>query len=176
MPFKIKIAEVNIEKVVNGRNRYEKAAVVYSFNGQNRTQNIMSFTNPAVFAKVQTMKPGEEYNVEVTKNDAGYNQWASIEAVGGASAPDSAKSSPGSPARATVSTYETADERKIKQLYIVKQSSINAAISTLSVGSKTALKVEDVLQTAQQYVDFVYGNHDEKDLFTQDNELGDVPM
>jgi hypothetical protein len=70
MSLKIKIAEVNIEEVRNGKNKYDKASVVYTFNGQNRTQNIMSFSNPGVFAQVRKMKPGEEYNVDVTKNDA----------------------------------------------------------------------------------------------------------
>jgi len=41
----------------------------------------MSFTNPAVFKAVQD-SVGQEVEVEVTENDAGYNQWVSVGGVG----------------------------------------------------------------------------------------------
>lgn len=165
MPFKIKIVEVNVETVKQGKNSYSKASVVYSFNGQNRTQNIMSFSNPAVFAKVQNMKAGEEYSVEVTKNDKGYNQWASIEALGAEKETSASKG----PARTSVSTYETPEERKIKQLYIIRQSSITNALTYLKDTSKEhEYGVSDVLNIAQEFVDFVY---QQPDLFEQDNDL-----
>ena len=179
MPFKIKVVEVNIEEVRNGKNKYDKAAVVYSFNGQNRTQNIMSFSNPGIFAKVRTMKPGEEYNVEVTKNDKGFNQWAAIDAVSAADAsagPGKTQSDKPGGVRATVSTYETPEERKIKQLYIIRQSSISNALEFMKETTKDSggFNMSDVLDTAQLFVDFVYQT---EDLFKQpnDNLDDDVP-
>jgi hypothetical protein len=178
MPFKIKVVEVNIEEVRNGKNKYDKAAVVYSFNGQNRTQNIMSFSNPGIFAKVRTMKPGEEYNVEVTKNDKGFNQWASVESTTSAAADAgvSVKAGAVGSARTNVSTYETPEERKVKQLYIIRQSSISNAIEYCKQqdGAGQGFKVNEILDVAQQFVDFVYQT---EDLFKQPNDLetDDVP-
>jgi len=170
MAFKIKIVEVNIEEVRQGKNKYDKAAVVYSFNGQNRTQNIMSFSNPAIFAKVRDMKVGQEYNVEVTKNDKGYNQWAAIESVA-ASTSDTAKSVP---TRTNVSTYETAQERAIKQLYIVRQSSISSALEYLkNTQPNGEYGVSDVLDVAQSYVDFVF-NQPSKELGQESSNLMDL--
>jgi hypothetical protein len=137
----------------------------------------MSFSNPAVFKTVQRMQPGEEYDVTITKNDAGYNQWAAIvrctdnvedlpEAP--ASAPRSATA-----ARTNVSTYETAEERKIKQMYIIKQSSISNAIDYLKAvheNGEPAWNVNNVLQIAQEFVDFVYGNKTE-DLMEMANDI-----
>lgn len=169
MPFKIKIVEVNTEEVRNGRNKYDKASVVYSFNGQNRTQNLMSFSNPGVFAKVKDLKPGDEVNVEVTKNDKGYNTWASVDKIDASASPPASATSG---ARTNVSTYETAEERKIRQLLIVKQSSITNAINYIKeLNNEEPASVEYVLSIAQKFVDFVYGTDDQSDLFEQGNDL-----
>ena len=169
MAFKIVIQEVKIEEVRNGRNKYDKAEVVYSFNGQNRTQKLMSFSNPAIFAQVRKMVSGETYDVEVVKNEAGFNSWAKIVAVSGEPAPGVAASGDKpTTGRTTVSTYETAEERKIKQMYIIKQSSITNAIAR--AGQNPDPLSIDILGLAQQFVDFVYGNQ-EADLFQEDNDI-----
>lgn len=174
MSFKIKVIEVNIEEVRNGRNKYDKASVVYSFNGQNRTQNIMSFSNPAIFAKVRGMKTGEEYVVEVTKNDRGYNQWASIEAASAATQDVPSASKTSVPTRTNVSTYETPQERAIKQLYIVRQSSISSALEYLKNTQPAGeYGANDVLEVAQIYVDFVF-NQPSKELGQESGDLMDL--
>ena len=171
MAFKIVIQEVKIEEVRNGRNKYDKAEVVYSFNGQNRTQKLMSFSNPGVFTQVRNMKQGETYDVEVVKNDAGFNQWAKIVAVSGEPAPGVAEGGKPAPAgRTSVSTYETAEERKIKQMYIIKQSSISSAIEFYKQRPDARPEISDIVAVAQEFVDFVYGNQ-EVDLFQQDNDI-----
>lgn len=171
MAFKIKIVEVNIEEVRQGRNKYDRAAVVYSYNGQNRTQNVMSFSNPAIFAKVRSMVVGQEYNVEVTKNDQGYTQWAAIDLVG-ADKPTDPKIQT-TPARSNVSTYETAQERAIKQLYIVRQSSISHALTYLNNQAKPDYNVRNVLDIAQEFVDFVF-NQPSDVLGSETQELLDM--
>lgn len=173
MSFKIKVIEVNIEEVRNGRNKYDKASVVYSFNGQNRTQNIMSFSNPAIFAKVRGMKTGEEYVVEVTKNDRGYNQWASIEAASAATQDVSSASKTSVPTRTNVSTYETPQERAIKQLYIVRQSSISSALEFVKMSQADGITVAGVLDVAQHFVDFVF-NQPSKELGQESGDLMDL--
>ena len=167
MAFKIVIQEVKIEEVRNGRNKYDKAEVVYSFNGQNRTQKLMSFSNPAIFAQVRKMVSGETYDVEVVKNEAGFNQWAKIVAASNDAAPAVSGDKP-TTGRTNVSTYETAEERKIKQMYIIKQSSITNAIAR--AGQNPDPLSIDILGLAQQFVDFVYGNQ-EADLFQEDNDI-----
>jgi hypothetical protein len=165
MAFRIKISEVNIEEVRNGRNKYDKAEVNYTFKGEARTQKIMSFANPGVFPLLRKMKPGEEYDVEVTKDDKGYNTWAKVVAVSNEPAPVASGAvigtgMPGAASgRVSISTYETAEERKIKQLYIIRQSSISNAIQYMEY-SNMAANVDSVLDVAQQFVDFVYGNND----------------
>ena len=51
--MKVTINSVNVEWIAKGKSKYGKAAVQYSYNGEPRTQNIMSFSNPTVFKQVQ---------------------------------------------------------------------------------------------------------------------------
>lgn len=163
MAFKITLQEFNVEKVQKGRNSYEKGVATYTFNGINKNQTIMSFANPAVFAALKNAAQGSVFMVETTKNDAGYDTWSKLTPEG-ENAPQRAMASTatnlsvglaGPGTGATRSSYETPEERKQKQLYIIRQSSISNAIETLSVGAKS-VDSDKVLELAQKYVDFVY--------------------
>lgn len=173
--MRVKIVEVNIEQVKNGKNQYSKAEVIHMVNGQARTQKIMSFSNPAIFKQVQSMKSGEEYDVTVTKNDQGFNQWAAIErasdADGTLDLAPAEKPSKASPA--VRSTYETPEERAQRQLMIVRQSSISNALVYLkdTVATDATYSTDDVLSTAQTFVDFVYGNKDTEALVDMKNDI-----
>jgi hypothetical protein len=176
MSIKLIIREVTVETVQKGKNRYQIAHVVNEFNGRAGTQKIMSFANPEVFKKVQTLKPGDEVIVEITKNDAGYNQWAKIELAGEAEVADKpADGGLKGKSPAYTSQYETREERQFRQLSIVRQSSLSNAIAILTPGAKTPLLVADVLKTAQELVDFVYDNSEE-DLAEANSDFEDVPL
>ena len=166
--------EVVLEKVVKGRNNYTIAHVTYTYNGANSTHKILSFANPEVFKTVQELRPGETIDVTVTKNDAGYNQWAAIARGGSApaeqKAPAAAKAASGN-----VFQGETRDERLARQLHIVRQSALGYAIEALTPGAKTALDVDKVKALAQEFVDFVYGNDFKREVAPANTDFQDVP-
>jgi hypothetical protein len=143
--------------VGEGRKKYGKATVNYAYNGEARRQNVMSFSNPDVFKKVQELQ-GQTVEVEVGKNDKGYSEWRSISAASGTSAPASSASA--STTRVSGSNYETKEERAARQVLIVKQSSLSSAVATLSPGAKTALDANAVLELAQKYADWVFTTED----------------
>lgn len=162
----VTIQEVNTNYVKKGNGGYNVAEVTYTSNGKNSNKKIFSFANPSVFDAVKSAVSGSNYEVEVKKNGE-YWDWVAVKPAG--DVPVAAKAAP-TGGKVVGSTYETADERKVKQLYIIKQSSIANAIELLSVGQKTPPAVADVLNTAQQFVDFVYGNNN-GDLFEQPNDI-----
>lgn len=154
----IKVQEVTVETVQKGRNKYQVATVVYTDGGKNFTKKIMSFSNPAVFDTVKNAKSGEEYDVKAVK-DGEYWNWASIERAGSGEAKAAVAGTPAATGGKVLgSNYETADERKIKQLYIIKQSSIANAIARAAQHPDP--NSVDVLSLAQMYVDFVYGTNE----------------
>jgi hypothetical protein len=144
--------ECNIETITKGRSKYQIASVVYTVNGANRTQKLLSFANPESFAAVQKFAPGTTLEVTITKNDSGYDQWAKVVAADDAPA----AATPITSGKITGSNYETREERTMRQLHIVRQSSLSNAIALLSPGAKTALEVNKVIEVAQELVDFVY--------------------
>lgn len=174
----VKIVDVEIEKVDNGKGGYEKAEVIYDVGGDKRTQKVMSFASPGVFKVLKTAKKGDTFEVNVIKNPAGYNQWNSITPAGApaaGAAPDAPAAAPRTAAgtTATKSTYETADERAARQRLIVRQSSLTAALATLTPGSKAALDPEQVKALAESYTDWVF----EKvaiDLVNMEGNEGDL--
>jgi hypothetical protein len=160
----IKIVNVSVETVPSGKGRsYEKAVVMYDANGREQKFTLMSFTNPAVFKAIKDSTPGQEFEVVVGKNDKGYDTWTSVNAVAAGSVSSAA------PRTATVakSTYETPEERKLKQLYIIKQSSISNALAYYKDTIGEPVTVEKVIETAQQFVDWIY----DIPLETLDNDL-----
>lgn len=179
--MQIRIKNVDVETVpgVGKKASYQKAEVLYD-NGQytNQVFKLFSFTNPSVFALISKATKGDTFEIEVTKNDKGFNQWVSASAsVGGSGSSDSAtpvsRSTGTSGSTPRSSTYETTEERAVRQRLIVRQSSLTAAIATLSDG-KNALDPEQVKGLAEDYVSFVF---EKVDLFDQPNDLdSDIPF
>jgi hypothetical protein len=183
--LKIQILSVTIETKPTAKGSYQVADVAYknlTFQGKVEGKKVMSFGNTAAaFKTLATAQPGEIYEVSVVKNDKGYNDWVSMQkAVAGAVPQGDNLNVQGQvggsrPASAAPrSTYETPEERAIKQVYIVKQSSVSNAIATLSVGAKK-LEPADVLKLAQEYTDFVFGKAAGKNTGTGFDDFPDVP-
>lgn len=149
--MKITIKDVSVEWIQKGKTKYGKATVAYTYNGEQRVQNIMSFANPSVFKQVQELV-GQEVDVTLTKNSSGYSEWSNIDAGGTAT---TATATP-TTNRVSGSNYETAEERAKKQVFIVKQSSISSAISLLKTEQNTP-SVDEILEVAQKFTDFVFG-------------------
>lgn len=153
----VKVVSVSREDVANknGKGTYGKLTVAFrNQEGKLTEKYLMSFTNPAVFKAFEHAEPGAEINVKAEKI-GDYWQWTSILADGETS--NSTSATPASTAtRVTGSNYETKEERADRQRYIVKQSSISAAVSLLTIGAKTPPTAKEVIALADQFVDYVF--------------------
>jgi hypothetical protein len=140
--------------------KYQTIDVAYKSNGKVAGKKLMSFTYPQVFKDIQSFKRGDL--VEVTSVKEGeYWQWTEVKKadansqaapaeanVGGASAPRNFG--------AAKSTYETPEERAVKQRLIVRQSSLSNAIEVLTTGAKVPPSTGDIVGLAEEFVAFVY--------------------
>jgi hypothetical protein len=167
--MQVVIKDVQVEWGGKPPKKWGKAVVSYDYNGNSRRQNVMSFSNPEVFKKVQELV-GETVDVEVGKNDKDFTEWRSISAP----SPSAPAGSTGSITATKTNTYqprdfESKEERARRQVLIVKQSSLTAALTTLSPGAKAALDPKVVMELAQAYTDWV--------LDTElPNEQEDIPF
>lgn len=135
-----------------------------TYNGKVEGKKVMSFgAGKDAFAILATAQSGDTFDVTVVKNDKGYNDWVSMQKAGAVQTGGVGSSVPGavsgSNARGATTTpnrgFETPEERARRQVLIVRQSSISAAISALTPGAKGPLKPSDVIAHAKEYEAYV---------------------
>lgn len=162
--MKIQVLSVQVTTVPTQKGSYQVADVAYknlSFQGKVEGKKVMSFgATKDAFSVLATAQPGDTFEVNVVKNDKGYNDWVSMgkDSGNGQSAPQAAAGhAPAGNASTRTSSFETPEERAKKQVYIIRQSSLSNAIDTLAVGSKSPLKPDEVIDLARKYEDYVFG-------------------
>lgn len=152
----------------NGKT-YQSLDVAYinrTFKNKVEGRKIMAFGATAeTFKTLSNATKGDVFDVEVVKNEAGYNDWVSAKKSDGtATATPTTRTSP-SPSSGTSSpksTYETPEERAKRQILIVRQSSLSTAVETLVVGAKAPPKKEEVVELAKYYESYVFGDNTTK--------------
>lgn len=147
-----------IDKYIDkGKSGYNEMTVNYSAKGESKSKKIMSFANPSVYNTIKGLTGGEQIDVTFVKDDKYYN-WATVEVIGGGTAPSHDKPQEGGikaqPAART-STYETPEERAKKQVYIIKQSCIAQANAYSANRTDGYPSVSETLDIAQQFLDWV---------------------
>ncbi len=146
-----------------------------TFGNKIEGKSLMGFGAQAAAADaLAAAAPGSRFEITVTKNASGYNDWT------GAQPADNAPIPAAQPAKAAVGGYAqggsnprgfpTEEERAKTQVYIVRQSSLTAATTALLVGAKTPPSVEDVIARARKYEAYVFGQDTEDGV-----DFDDVP-
>lgn len=179
--MQIQVIATNIEtKPTQKGSSYQQLEVTYknlSFQGKVESKKIMSFgTNAGAFKTLSQASPGSVFEVEVVKNAQGYNDWPNVTAAAAGAVPSPAKgATPSSQPGQTRSTYETPEERAQRQVYIIRQSSVDRALQYHSVGAKTPPNLNEVFDTAQKIADFVFQVKDTGPTGFDDMPDFDVP-
>lgn len=164
MNVNIKVISVENTFVPTAKGGYNKLEVAYKNLTTNKVESkiLMSFGLTAgAYKALADSKANDMFWIESEKkpgNDGKeYWTWLTVAqtppAGGTAMAESQQTKATGFPVK---STYETPEERAKKQVYIVKQSSLSAAIALLSVGAKAPPKEQDVIEVAQKFVDWVF--------------------
>lgn len=162
-----------ISATVENKGKYNQAEIAYKDLAQGKvtSKKLMSFNNPIVYKTMVDAKNGELYVIEMQKNDKGYWDWIKVETATGVDTAQKGTTDAAGSRNFTSpkSTYETPEERAKKQVYIVRQSSISAAIETLKTDKKNPT-VDEVLSVAREYEAYVFGAGETKIV-----SLADLP-
>lgn len=171
MQIQIQFIDVSVED----KGKYKMAEVTFKdlAKGQTSSKKLMSFNNPLVYKTLVDAKKGEVYTIEMQKNDKGYWDWTAAATANGVNtagngSPEASSASKTGGFASPKSTYETPEERAKKQVYIVRQSSISAAIETLKTDKKSP-SVGEVIAVAKEYEAYVFG------VDQQPPKLADLP-
>lgn len=159
--MKIKFISVETtDKVTKSNKPYVELDITFKncdFQEKVESKKLNPFGNKSVYDTLKSAKTGDFFDVSRVKNDAGFWDWTDIKPIDGSNAPAASVASSGSKTVPTPkSTYETPEERALRQIYIVRQSSIGHAIETLKTDKKSP-EPDDVLALASKYESFVFG-------------------
>lgn len=181
---------------------YNQIEVAFKKDGKVDGKKLIDFKFPEVYKAVVAMKQGDKATVTSEKNDGDkYWTWILVSPLTGSAgtteenkgadkqpeqpAVDHAgvdkrdQAAPAARGRVTGSNYETPAERARRQVYIVRQSSITAAIELLklqmSAGETTAnFDVDPVVEIARKFEAYVF-EKEAKPLPMSDME-DDIPF
>jgi len=145
--MQLELEIINVGKPVPApTGKWQSLDVAYRNNGKIEGKNLKSFVNAQVFKDIQTKKEGDVILVNTEKDAKGYWQWTKItDFTAVESKAEEAKP-------ATKGSYETKEERALRQQMIIRQSSLSSAVE-FHTGKKST--IEDVLYTATMFVDWV---------------------
>jgi len=151
--------QIEILKVeVENKGKYKNAVVSYKQDGKVQSRNVVSFGDyKHVYDKMVDATQGDLFDIKLEKvlGKDNVERWQWTEAtVQGKAGVGTNKSPPGGAVTSPRSSYETPEERARKQVYIVRQSSITAAL-TLAALRKTAPTPASVIAEAKIFEDFV---------------------
>lgn len=169
MQMQIEILAVTSVVKPTAKGSYTQLDVAYKRDGKTEGKKIMSFgAGQPAFNVLKNATSGQVYTVTSVKNEqTGYWDWTNAEAGAAGSAPTGKAPALSAPKN----TYETAEERAAKQVYIVRQSSLSNAIALLK-NDKKATDVKEVIATAKQLEAYVFDT-EEINIADMDD---DVPL
>jgi len=171
--MRIQVIKVEVEETP----KYKMANVTYKNLTFNKTESrkIPSFKNPDVFNLLAKAVDGDTFEIETTK-DGQYIQWVRCTKVEGGSSVSGASSPAAASGTTYKPSYETADERAKKQVYIVRQSSLGVAAGLLAVGAKNPPKPSEVIEMAKEFEAYVFGTDPIQELINMENDLPQISV
>lgn len=135
---------------VTNKGKYNEALVKYTQDGQDKEKKIMSFAQKETYNTLVKASPGEVYEIKTVKDGKFWN-WESATLVGPGAAPAEG-SKP-----ASRGNWETAEERALRQVWIIRQSSLASAANLLAGREVAGDPVEAVLEAAKRFEAYVHG-------------------
>ncbi len=131
-------------------------------SGREKKRQMLEFNSGAAFQKLLDAGIGSTWEVTTKPaKDPQYTDWVDATPVA-AEEQEEAPKAKGKAVKATTtatpfkSTYETPEERARKQVYIVRQSSITAAL-TFCNHDGGSQDIQEVLNVAKQFEAYVFG-------------------
>jgi len=140
---------------VTNKGKYNEALVKYTQDGQDKEKKVMSFAQKETYNTLVAAAPGEVYEIKTVKDGKFWNWESATLCSPGAAVAPSGGSSGGSKGN-----WETAEERAMRQVWIIRQSSIASACNLFSSTGGGDM-VDLVLEAAKRFEAYVHGVQEE---------------
>lgn len=154
----ITVKNVDIEN----KGKYTQAVVTYLDKGEEKKRNVVSFGDSSdAYHELKNAKDGDTFNIELKKDGKYWNWVGASRTAAGESKGNEAIQAPN---KANVSygrDFETSEERRKKQIYIVRQSSISASLNWMELNKVEAPTVDQVIDVAKAFEAYVFSDEDQ---------------
>ena len=181
-------SQVNIQVPKKGGGTYPGCLLTYRDRDgkaceQAFHENAFKY-NAALMESLQSLVNGDTFMMEKEKKGDFWNV-LSIAKTDGMTASPAPVASGGSPSsspeskpagKVLGSTYETPEERAKKQVYIVRQSSITAALAYFALNKATKASTEDILAIAKEFEKHVFATAEVDPVEAIIDMDDDIPM
>ena len=169
-----KVVEIEKSILIEGTNgAYKGSKIIYKdVEGKVKEKAFHENTfkyNKAFEKELHALSAGDSFVATLEKKGEYWN-WLAIKKSTGET-PTMAKPA----ATSTGSNWETAEERKNKQVYIIRQSSISAALKVLELNGNKKISVKDVTLLADELTNWVLGQAKQETEATFDDLENDIP-
>lgn len=144
------IAVSSPETKTKGKNKWQEITLSYTSDKGDKDKKFPSYVD--IYETIKGLEVGSTYEVRLQK-DGDYWQWVGVEKIEGATKPAGGKSSSGGNdwAAKTQLDRERFEFEKEKQILIIRQSMIAAAVESLPKGADA----DAVVYIADQFVNYV---------------------
>lgn len=168
-----KVVEIEKGVLITGKNGDYKGSKIIFKDGTGKVQekafheNTFKY-NKAFEKELHALSAGDSFVATLEKKGEYWN-WLAIKKSTGETQPMA------KPAAATGGNWETAEERKNKQVYIIRQSSISAALKMLELNGSKKIAVKDVTLIADELTNWVLGQSKQEADATLSDLDNDIP-
>lgn len=151
--------------------KYFTVEVAYKSNGKVQAKKLVSYSYPQAFKDIQSFKRGDLVEVTTVK-EGEFWQWTAV-AKGAEAVPAEAPRDFKKETTTVKSNYETSEERAARQVLIVRQSSLSAALNYLELVKNTKVTAKDVMRLADEFTDWVFNKErvDEVPAFDIESDI-----
>lgn len=172
--------EIDVPVKKNGGGTYQGWSLVYKdTTGEIKTMskhmNSLKYAQPLKNG-LESLKPGDSFTLEQEKEGDFWNPKSIYKSEVVATAKPNTTTTTrtsGYSAPVSNSTYSTVEERAQTQKYIVRQSSITAALKLLELQGTKKMGVQEVVDLAAQFEEYVMG-HTQASIKHVEEDMGDL--
>lgn len=152
--------EIDVQVAKNGGGSYPGARLAYrdeqgAMKEKAFHNNVFKFNAP-LKTQLSNLNVGQGFTMEMQKEGEFWNVKSIMPSNNNIEATSSA-SNKAVPTASPKSTYETSEERAKKQVYIVRQSSITAALKFAEINKIKTDSVESLIPYAKAFESYVFG-------------------
>lgn len=132
---------------------------------------------PALKTGLASLNAGDNFVATLEKKGDFWNWLSIVKDAGGGQTTSAPEKRAFTPAASSGSNYPTTEERAKTQVYIVRQSSITAALKLFEINGNKKATTLDVITQAQQFENWVMGNSVQGEVSPdEDNFDDDIPL